>query len=785
MNESIIQSIPQRFEEQARKTPHRVALEMQGRSYTFRQVDERANQLAHALRARGVGRDVLVGVHLCRSPDAVCAILAILKTGGAYVPVDPLHPVARKQFIVSDSNMALLITEQSEPELGVPVLDLRDDTLDILDRSFTCSPAAPNDIMYILYTSGSTGVPKGVCGIHGATMNRFAWMWKEFPFVDGEINAHRTQLSFLDSLWEMFGPLLQGIKVFIVSQEDGANPHRSISLLHEARITRVTVVPSLLNAFLQVCPNLGEALPAVTTWISSGERLPARLLERFFHAMPHATLLNLYGSTEVAGDATCAVFRAVDTMRIDPVAIGKPIDNVDVHILAENGQPLPVGEVGELYIGGPVLARGYHCRPDDEQTHFVPNPFKPGERLFRTGDRVRTDADGTLYCLGRTDNQVKIRGFRIELEEVENVLQRYPGPIEQVGAVVHQDGDDLTHRRLVVFVTPKHVDTHALGQFAASQLPPYMVPSRIIAVDALPLTSTGKLDRLQLAQMRTGRTTDVPTQRLPRTPTECLLAALWANRLGVWPVSTIDRFLDLGGDSLSLVAFFTELRARVPEVGAFDEFIGTATLESLAMWIDERRAGRDVTVTSFLTREPMMVVLAPPRDVFAALVKQIAEHCLSSGLSFVAVDSSDKRMLGFCLGHDHAVRQQASAPGLPPDFAAFLLMLEVTKDYRDKLGNVPLGELWESSMTGARDDVDGFGVAIALERRALALAKEKGFRRAMSLCTNRVTVQIAVELGYERVASMPYASFEVGGRAVFAGIPAQEHGEAVLFEKWL
>lgn len=821
-----MKTVHRMFEEQAQRTPERVALQMRGDRLTYRQIDERSNQVARYLQTRGIGREARVGVHLHRSPEAVCAILGILKAGGAYVPVDPTYPEERRRFLLEDSEATLLITESGspgDPGLGVPAVSMGDPDLEGQDPTSLPPQGEPDDLIYLLYTSGSTGLPKGVCGTHRATLTRFQWMWQDYPFSEGEVSAHRTRLAFVDSVWEMFGPLLQGIQVLIVPREDGADPHLTIPLLQAAAVTRLTLVPSLLHAYLLVRPDLGEALPSLKTWIVSGERLPAPLLERFLCAHPHATLLNLYGSTEVAGDVTCARFSGAAAAVPDPVPIGKPIFQAETFVLDEHLKPVPDGEVGELYAGGPLLARGYHRRPEEQKKRFLPSPFQRGARLFRTGDRARRTEDGTLYYLGRVDNQVKIRGFRIELEEVEAALHSYGSPLTQVAAVVQ--GEDLDRRKLVAFVAPKTVDVAALEKYAASKLPAHMVPSAILALDELPATPTGKLDRARLEKTRAVRTVQISPDLLPRTSTEHLLATLWSDRLGVWPLSRTDTFQKLGGDSLSLVAFLTDLRKRFGEMGRLEGSFADTPLEVIAQWVDAHKSFSDpsaaaslqtsarapsvpsipsdlpfdlvpfeprhldrvaeLATQSFLTREPMTMLLAPPQDQMARFVRPICEHCLPGGLSFVALARGTESVVGYTLFQDHAVRMEGSFERPASMGPAFALLRTLGMEYRRRSGQVGRGEVLESYMTGAVPEVDGLQVALALEKHALENAAKRGYKRAFTICTNRVTVHIADELGFQRLSVLPYATFQVEGRAVFASGPPREHQEAVLFEKHL
>ena len=279
---------------------------------------------------------------------------------------------------------------------------------------------------YLIYTSGSTGLPKGVVGLHRGVVNRCGWMWRRYPFRPGEVCCSKTSLSFVDSVWEIFGPLLQGVPLTIADDDTAHDPHLLIEFLAHRRVSRVVLVPSLLKAFLDDGVNLTVKLPRLKLWTSSGEALSTELAERFRKSHPKAVLLNLYGSAEVAADASCFEYDGRTSGKT--VAIGRPISNSTVYLLDAQRQPVPVGVIGELYVGGDGLARGYWRRPELTAEKFVVNPFSadPGSRLFRTGDLARYRADGNLEYLGRADNQIKIAGQRVELGEIEAALRSHP-----------------------------------------------------------------------------------------------------------------------------------------------------------------------------------------------------------------------------------------------------------------------------------------------------------------------------------------------------------------------
>ncbi|MEW5927966.1 MAG: amino acid adenylation domain-containing protein, partial [Gemmatimonadota bacterium] len=559
------------FAVQAARTPDAPALAWGDERVTYAELDRRSARLADALRRRGVGPEVRVGVCMGRTPELVVSLLAVLRAGGAYVPMDPGYPAERLRHVLADSGAALLLADSTAAErlgdCGIEVLVNGGSDRSAADGepslSHSRTPAlphspSPENLAYVVYTSGSTGTPKGVLGTHRATVNRFAWMWSAYPFAADEVCCQKTSLAFVDSVWEVFGPLLAGVPSVLVPDEDARDPQALAAALSRHGVTRIVLVPSLLRALLD--GDLGETCPRLRLVVSSGEALPAGLARRFADAVPGATLLNLYGSSEVAADSTHHALRPADAAAGEHVPIGRPIWNTRVYVAdAAALEPVPTGAAGELYVAGDGLARGYMGNPAATAERFLPDPFSgaAGGRMYRTGDRARWTADGELEYLGRADAQVKVRGFRIELGEIEAALRSHPAVREAVAVVRENAAGD---RRITASVVPEEgqaVSSAELRAHVGARLPEYMVPAAFAMLDALPLTPSGKLDRRALPAPRWGAE---GAYVAPRTAAEEVLAGIWSEVLGVERVGVEENFFSLGGHSLLAMQVATRVR---------------------------------------------------------------------------------------------------------------------------------------------------------------------------------------------------------------------------------
>src|SRR6202158_5559227 len=445
------------FERQAARTPDATALVFQGKKFPYWQINEDANRLAHYLIKKGVGPGNLAGVSVERSPELTVALLGVLKTGAAYVPLDPSYPLQRLASTLEDTRAECVVSNNG---IGKKLPDTVRNLIMLDAEAEPIRNESPlNPVMnimglsrveraYVLYTSGSSGRPKGVEGTHRGAMNRMRWMWERYPFKAGRGCCQKTNVGFVDSVWEIFGPLLAGVPSVILPQEAVLDPEELLQILAEQRVTRIVLVPSLLRALLEHAPNLEERVPELQLWSCSGEVLTSELARRFRKGYPKAKLLNIYGSSEVAADVTWHEVGEEEQEQEQgtvSVPIGRPISNTQVYVLDRNRNAVPVGVRGEIYVGGDGLALGYWRQPEMTAERFVGNPIarEESERLYRTGDLGRWRSSGEIEYLGRRDGEVKVRGMRIELGEIETVLGSHEWVEE---AVVELSGEGAEQR---------------------------------------------------------------------------------------------------------------------------------------------------------------------------------------------------------------------------------------------------------------------------------------------------------------------------------------------------
>lgn len=574
-----------------RATPDAPALRFGDTTWTYRELDDRTAALARHLTARGIGRGSVVGVMAPRSFELVLALVAIVRAGAAYLPIDPAFPADRIAQMIDSAQPPLVLTKGAVATLPSFVVALDLDTIDLQHApEADIDNASPDDAAYVIFTSGSTGAPKGAVIDHRAIVNRLEWMRAFYGFTPADRLLQKTPATFDVSVWEFFLAFTTGATLVVAPPEAHRDPAWLASIVRAAAITTVHFVPSMLAAFLEEPSVAGLTMRRV---FCSGEELPASLRDRF-HDVMRAELHNLYGPTEAAVDVTW--WDASRGDRSAPVPIGFPVWNTQMYVLDRRMRPVPAGVSGDLYIAGVQLARGYLNRPDLTADRFIANPFgPPGARMYRTGDLARWETNGALTFLGRSDFQVKIRGIRIELGEIEAVLAA-TGLLRQVAVIAREDrpGD----RQLVAYVVGREpdVDVAALRDAAARRLPDYMVPPAFVVLDDLPLSANGKLQRTALPPP--ARVSTATLGAAPRTPTEIELHAMFADvlRLGTGgdagaALGRDDDFFSLGGHSLLAAQLMTRVRQR----WAIDATLGLVfahpTVARLAERIDALAAG--------------------------------------------------------------------------------------------------------------------------------------------------------------------------------------------------
>ncbi|ORA13064.1 non-ribosomal peptide synthetase, partial [Mycobacterium arosiense] len=582
-------SIPALFAEQVARTPDAVAVTFEARSMTYRELDEASNRLAHLLAGQGVSRGQYVALLFSRSTEAIVSMLAVLKTGAAYVPIDPALPVARVGFMVADSApIAALTTSALAGRLDgheLLVIDVDDPRI----RTYPCTalPASvldPDDIAYLIYTSGTTGVPKGVAVAHRNISQLVATLHADLPSGPGQVWSQWHSHSFDVSVWEVFGALLHGGRLVVVPESVARSPEDFHSLLVAEEVNVLSQTPSAAG---MLSP---EGLDSVTL-VVAGEACPAELVDRWARGR---VMLNAYGPTEAT------VYAAVSAPLVaEPgvVPIGSPVPGAALFVLDSWLRPVPAGVVGELYVSGAGVAGGYWRRAALTASRFVACPFAgagaPGTRMYRTGDLVCWGPDGQLRYLGRSDDQVKVRGYRIELGEIRAALAALDG-VEQAVVIAREDrpGD----KRLIGYVTGT-ADPAELRALLAERLPAYMVPAAVMTLDALPLTNNGKLDTRALPAPEYAK---ADGYRAPATLTEEILAGIYAQVLGLERVGVDDSFFDLGGDSLLAMRLIAAINASLDANLAVRTLFHAPSVRSLSQQLGQDASEAEVVLVEFL-----------------------------------------------------------------------------------------------------------------------------------------------------------------------------------------
>ncbi|MDQ0418593.1 amino acid adenylation domain-containing protein [Croceifilum oryzae] len=605
------------FEEQVAKTPEAIAVVCEKETLTYRELNERSNQLAHYLQKKGVGCESLVGISVSRSSEMVVGLLGIMKAGGAYVPIDPSYPESRLRYILSDARIEVLITEEALqqkmmlPESVEMVCIDRDRAMIAQEKTTSCMSEVTSDhLAYIIYTSGSTGNPKGVMIEHRSTLSMIHWAHQTYSMQELAGVLASTSLSFDLSVFEVCVPLTMGGKVIV------AENALHVDKLSAQNVTLINTVPSAAKELVRA-----KTIPSSVTVVNlAGEPLPQLLVQGLYEEGSIEKVYNLYGPSEDTTYSTYMKLEKGNKYLVPP--IGRPISNTEAYVLSTGGQMVPIGVVGELYIGGSGLARGYLNRPDLTNERFIPHPFQEGKRVYRTGDLVRYLPDGNLEYLGRIDHQVKVRGFRIELGEIEATLQSHPS-VREVLVMVREDqpGD----QRLVAYVVGEG-KVQEWREYLKTRLPNYMVPAHFVELEVFPLTPNGKIDRKSLPVPDRKETKGVYVA--PRTETEEAIVTIWNQVLGMEQIGIHDSFFELGGHSLLATQAVSNLKEFFGvELPLHDLFTYT-TVQELAERMDQLCANREeqvqgdhVSLQDYIQQE---VAAARDEDLLE-LLKQLEE----------------------------------------------------------------------------------------------------------------------------------------------------------------
>ena len=579
------------FDEQVKKTPDNIAAVYGKESITYKELDIRSSQLANKIREKGIIPDDIVGVMLYRSLEMLISIMAIIKAGGAYMPIDPDYPEDRIKYMLDDSKSKLLLTtdELAEKAEGISYINVKDRNIYKDENASIERKHSSRNLAYVIYTSGSTGKPKGAMIEHYSVINRINWMQNRYPMDENDVILQKTPYTFDVSVWEMFWWSFVGARVCFLEPGGQKYPDKIIKAVKDNNVTVMHFVPSMLNAFLEYIENYGDndALTTLKQVFASGEALTVNQVKRFnnlINGKYGTKLSNLYGPTEATVDVSYYDCKTDNDFKVIP--IGKPIDNIQLYILDKNYNVLPIGAAGELYIAGDGLARGYVNKPELTDEKFVDNPFTPGMKMYKTGDLARWMSEGDIEYLGRIDHQIKIRGNRVELGEIESNISSFDGIKETV--VIDRDDEKGNKYLCAYYVSDKNVDINKLQEWLSSKMPKYMVPSYYVKLEAIPLSANGKIDRRALPKVDYISHISNEEKEQPTNKIETILVCEIEKVLDGKKLGINENFFSEGIDSLSVINIQTALSKRDININT-EDFYKYQTVKKLAEFLYNRK----------------------------------------------------------------------------------------------------------------------------------------------------------------------------------------------------
>ena len=566
------------FEEQAERTPDNIAVVFEDKKLTYKELNEKSNSLARVLREKGVKEETIVGIMTEKSTEMMIGIMGILKAGGAYLPIDPNYPEQRISYIIEDSQINIILTQNfliNKIDHKAEFINLNDEELYLRKRNNLERINSEKNLAYVIYTSGTTNNPKGVTVEHQSIVNTLLWRRKKYNFNANDVTLQVPSFSFDSSVEDIFTNLISGSSLLLVSQKDKTDLKNLSEIIKNNNVTHFLIVPSLYNIYLN---EIGDKLEGLTRITVAGESITEALVIKHFQLLPNVELYNEYGPTENSVCSTIYEFSA-DTKNI---LIGKPIDNVKCYILNKNYKLVPIGVIGELYISGAGLTRGYLNRAELTEEKFVDNLFESGTKMYKTGDLARWMPDGSIEFLGRVDNQVKIRGYRIELAEIENRILQHE-KIKEAISVVKESMENEKYICAYI-VSENSLEELKLKNYLKETLPEYMIPSYFIQLEKMPHTPNGKLDRKALPE---------PNMKLilseyeaPRNEVEETLTKIWSEVLGVEKIGINDNFFDIGGHSLKATMLMYKIHKKLNKEIPLKEIFKIPTIKELSKYIE-------------------------------------------------------------------------------------------------------------------------------------------------------------------------------------------------------